>query len=516
MKRTIRYYKILWLKNDLPAGLSVFFVALPLCLGIALASGAPLYSGLLSGIIGGLVVSLISGSQLAVSGPAAGLTTVVSASILAHGDYRIFLLSVIVAGFFQLLLGLLKLGVIAYYFPSSVIKGMLAAIGIILISKQMPIALGYDQPDFWTSGIFNLFTDQHFIANIESFNLHISRGVIIIAVIALLILILFQHPSFRKLKVIPASLVVVIVGIISSSIFNSTDWGLSLKTSQMVHIPSNLLADISFPDFSQMLSAKGILKDGIIIALLATLETLLCIEAIDKLDRRNRITPVNRELIAQGIGNMTCGLLGAIPITAVVVRGSANVDAGAKTKLAAFTHGLFLLLSVLLIPFILNKIPYASLAAILIITGYNLTKPKLYRNMWSLGWKQFIPFIITIVVIIVTDLLIGVIVGLLISVYYIVRSNFKTEFKIAKTINNGMEIYLIKLNTDVTFLNKANLKKTLDNVPGNSVLVIDGSECNFVDYDILEIISEFENKAKERKIKLNLKGIETVNVTAIH
>lgn len=309
---------------------------------------------------------------------------------------------------------------------------------------------------------------------------------------------------------------VVIVGIITNMIFNSANWGLSLKASQLVHIPSNLFADISFPDFSQIISAKGIVKDGIIIGLLATLETLLCIEAIDKLDRRNRITPVNRELVAQGIGNMTCGLLGAIPITAVVVRGSANVDAGAKTKLSAFTHGLFLLLSVLLIPFILNKIPYASLAAILIITGYNLTKPKLYRNMWSLGWKQFIPFIITIVVIIATDLLIGVIVGLLISVYYIVRSNFKTEFKIAKTISNETETYKIKLNTDVTFLNKANLKKTLDEVPVNSVLTIDGSECNFIDYDILEIISEFENKAKERKIQLNLKGIEKVNVIAIH
>jgi MFS superfamily sulfate permease-like transporter len=516
MKRTIRYYRIIWLKNDLPAGLSVFFVALPLCLGIALASGAPLYSGLLSGIIGGLVVSLISGSQLAVSGPAAGLTTVVSASIVAHGDYRVFLLSVIVAGLFQLALGLLKLGVIAYYFPSSVIKGMLAAIGIILISKQIPIALGYDQPDFWTSGIFNLFTDQHFMTNIENFNLHISRGVIIIAVLALLILVLFQRPAFRKLKIIPASLIVVIVGILTSLIFDYTGSGLSLKASQLVHIPSNLFSDISFPRFNQFFSAKDIWKDGIIIGLLATSETLLCIEAIDKLDRRNRITPVNRELVAQGIGNITCGILGAIPITAVVVRGSANVDAGARTKLSAFTHGLFLLLAVLLIPFVLNKIPYASLAAILIITGYNLTKPKLYRNMWSLGWKQFIPFIITIVVIIATDLLIGVIVGLLISVYYIVRSNFKTEFKITKMVHDEMEAYLVKLNTDVTFLNKANLKKTLDEVPGNSMLTIDGSECNFIDYDILEIISEFENKAKERKIKLNMKGIEKVNVTAIH
>lgn len=516
MKRTIRYYRILWLKNDLPAGLSVFFVALPLCLGIALASGAPLYSGLLSGIIGGMLVSLISGSQLAVSGPAAGLTTVISASILAHGDYRVFLLSIVIAGAFQLILGVLKLGVIAYYFPSSVIKGMLAAIGIILISKQIPIALGYDQPDFWTSGIFNLLTDQHFITNIESFNLHISKAVILISVLSLIILILFHRPSFRNLKVVPASLIVVIVGIIVGLFFDNTGSYLSLKESQMVYIPYNLFADISFPDFSQLLSTKSIWKDGLVIGLLATLETLLCIEAIDKLDRRNRITPVNRELVAQGVGNMVCGLLGAIPITAVVVRGSANIDAGARTKLSAFTHGLFLLLSVLLFPFILNKIPYASLAAILIITGYNLTKPKLYRNMWSLGWKQFIPFITTIVVIIATDLLIGVIVGLLISIYYIISSNFKIEFKISKTINNEIETYLVKLNTDVTFLNKANLKKTLDEVPDTSVLIIDGSECNFIDYDILEIISEFENKAKERKIKLSLKGIEKVNITAIH
>lgn len=516
MKRTIKYYRIIWLKYDLPAGLSVFFVALPLCLGIALASGAPLYAGLLTGIIGGLVTSLISGSQLAVSGPAAGLTTLVAASIASLGDYKIFLLAVIIAGLFQLMLGILKLGVIANYFPSSVIKGMLAAIGIILISKQIPIALGYDQPDFWTGGFLKLFSNRQVSDNLNSFNHHITRGAILISVISIILFFLLQHPASKKIKVIPAPLLVVIAGVLINTIFANAASAFSLKQTQLVNIPADIFAGISLPDFNKVFSTTQIWKDGIAIGLLATLETLLCIEAIDKLDRRNRITPVNRELVAQGIGNMTCGILGALPMTAVVVRGSANVDAGAKTKLSAFTHGLFLLLAVLLVPFLLNKISYASLSAILIITGYNLTKPKLYRNMWSLGWKQFLPFILTIFAILATDLLIGVSIGLLLSTYFIIRSNFKTEYKISKKIINGVETEHIKLNSDVTFLNKVSLKKALEEVAEYSMLTIDGSECNFIDYDILEIISEYENKAKERHIELRLIGIEKVNVTALH
>lgn len=516
MKRTIKYYRIIWLKHDLPAGLSVFFVALPLCLGIALASGAPLYAGILSGIIGGLVTALISGSQLAVSGPGAGLTTVVAASILSLGDYTIFLLTVIIAGLFQLILGFLKLGIIANYFPSSVIKGMLAAIGIILISKQIPIALGYDQPDFWTSGFLKLFSNRQVSENFQNFNFHITKGAIVISVISIIAFYLLQNPRIKKIKSIPASLLVVIIGVAISVIFANAYPSLSIKESQLVSIPTDLFAEISFPDFHKVFSHPQIWKDGLTIGLLATLETLLCIEAIDKLDKRNRITPINRELIAQGIGNITCGLLGAIPMTAVVVRGSANVDAGARTKLSAFTHGLFLLIAVLFVPFMLNKIPYASLAAILIITGYNLTKPKLFRNMWSLGWKQFSPFVLTIVAILATDLLIGVCIGLLLSVYFIIRSNFKTEYKITKRTINGIDTEYIKLNSDVTFLNKVGLKKALDEVAEYSVLTIDGSDCNFIDYDILEIISEYENKAKERHIELRLIGIEKVNITALH
>ncbi|HEX2684014.1 MAG TPA: SulP family inorganic anion transporter, partial [Ferruginibacter sp.] len=354
MKRTLKYYRIIWLRHDLQAGLSVFLVALPLCLGIALASGAPLYAGLLSGIIGGIVVALISGSALAVSGPAAGLTTIVAASIISLGDYKIFLLAVIIAGLFQLLLGLLKLGVIANYFPSSVIKGMLAAIGIILISKQVPIALGYDQPDFWTSGLLDLFSVNDFRAGIGDLNHHLTRGAILISAGSLLLLIILQLPAFKKMKVIPAPLLVVVFGIVTNIIFTKAASGFTLKQTQLVNIPSNILSNISFPDLSRLFTSMEIWKDGIFIGLLATLETLLCIEAIDKLDRRNRITPVNRELVAQGIGNITCGMLGAIPMTAVVVRGAANVDAGARTKMAAFTHGIFLFLAVLLVPFLLN------------------------------------------------------------------------------------------------------------------------------------------------------------------
>jgi MFS superfamily sulfate permease-like transporter len=515
MNRALKYYRIIWFKHDLPAGLSVFLVALPLCLGIALASGAPLYAGILSGIIGGLVVSLVSGSQLAVSGPAAGLTTMVAAAIISLGDYKLFLLAVFIAGLFQVVLGVLKLGAIANYFPSSVIKGMLAAIGIILVSKQIPLALGYDKPDFWTSGFLQLFSADNFLGNLQNFNHHITRGAILITLISLVILIILNQPFSKKLKVIPAPLLVVIIGIIVNIFFTNIASDFSLRQAQLVNISSNIFAEISFPDFSMILSNSEIWKYGILIGLLASLETLLCVEAIDKLDKRNRITPVNRELIAQGIGNMTCGLLGAIPMTAVVVRGSANVHAGARTKLSAFTHGLFLLLAVLFVPFLLNKIPYASLAAILLITGYNLTKPKLYLNMFSLGRKQFIPFIITIVVILSTDLLLGVSIGLLISIYYIVQSNFKVEYNITQTKLLGIETQYIKLNQNVTFLNKVKLRKALDDVPEYSVLTIDGSNSRQIDYDILEIISEFKRKANDRHIELHLINIEKVTVMAV-
>ena len=516
MKRTVKYYRIMWIRHDLTAGLTVFLVALPLCLGIALSSGAPLYAGILSGIIGGIVVAVISGSSLAISGPAAGLTTVVAAAIVSLGDYRLFMLSVMIAGFFQLILGIFRIGAIANYFPSSVIKGMLAAIGIILVSKQIPLALGYNQPDFWTSGFLHLFSSSHFFGNIAEFNQHITRGAVCITFFSLAILIFFQQPVARKINRIPAPLLVALSGIAITIFFEHIAGGFALKPSQLVNIPSSIFSGMQFPEFSNLLNHTEVWKDGLVIGLLATLETLIGIEAIDKLDRHNRITPIHRELVAQGIGNITCGLLGALPVTAVVVRGAANVDAGGRTKLSAITHGCFLLLAVVCIPFLLNKIPYAALSAILIMTGYNLMKPKLFRNMWSLGLKQFLPFVITIVVILLTDLLIGVCIGVLLSLYFVIRNNYKAEYKITKTIHNGIETHLIRLNTNVTFLNKVNLKSTLDEVPEYSVLMIDGSACNFIDYDILEIISEYESKAHDRHIQLQLLGIERVNVNAVH
>ncbi len=513
MRRALKYYRIIWLKYDFTAGISVFLVALPLCLGIALASGAPLYAGLLSGIIGGIVVSLISGSQLSVSGPAAGLTTLVAASIASLGDYAVFLLSVMIAGLFQLILGILKLGVIGNYFPSSVIKGMLAAIGIILIAKQIPLSIGYEDADFWSTQFLQLFTAENFFDNISQLSKQVSTTPSLLTIVSIALLILLQK---KKLKLIPPALLIVSLGILASLVLENFSTQLNFKSSQLVFIPANIFNEIIFPKFNLLFSNLEIWKLGITIGMLASLETLLCVEAIDKLDKRNRITPMNRELVAQGIGNITCGLLGAIPLTAVVVRGAANVDAGGKTKLSSLTHGILLLVAVLTIPFVLNKIPYASLCAILIMTGYNLTKPQLYKHMWNLGWKQFIPFICTISIILLTDLLIGVAIGLLIAVYFIVRNNSKEEFTITKKHMLGIDHYTIQLHSNVTFLNKVNLKKTLDIIPNYSKLVINGSNSTFIDHDILEIISEFHNKAHDRHIELELINIQSVNVQQIH
>ena len=514
LDRTFKYYWLMFKKHDLAAGLTVFLVALPLCLGVALASGAPLYSGVLSGIIGGIIVSAISGSQLAVSGPAAGLTTLVSAAIINLGNFETFLLAVIIAGLFQILIGLLRLGVFASYFPSSVIKGMMAAIGIILISKQIPLALGYHQPDFWTSGFIQIFTSSNFLGNLVEFNSNITRSAVLISAISLAILIFLKQPKNKKLNIIPASLVVVIFGIAINYFLTYFGSSYALKTNQLVNIPSNIFEEIKFPDFSKILSNSEIWKDGILIGILATLETLLCIEAMDKLDKHNRITPVNRELIAQGIGNFLCGVLGAIPLTAVVVRGSANIQAGAKTKVSAFVHGVFLLLSVLLIPFLINLIPYASLSAILILTGFGLTKLKIYKSLFNLGLKQFIPFISTIIIILVTDLLIGVSIGLLISIYYIIKENFKENYNLEKKHLQGLDYYTLKLHSNVTFLNKVEIKNTLDKVPPYSELTIDGSDVHFIDYDVLEIISDFVTKAHDRHIELKIINIQMVETAA--
>ena len=516
MKRTIRYYQLTWIRHDLPAGLTVFLVALPLCLGIALASGAPLYSGLVSGIVGGLVVAAVSGSALGVSGPAAGLTTLVAAAIMSLGDFSTFLLTVIVAGIFQVVLSLLKAGGIANYFPSAVIKGMMAAIGIILLAKQIPLAMGYDQPDFWSEGFLHLFADTHLKSNFQSLSKHLDLGTIIVSTVSVLTLIIWQQYFEKKWKKFPAPLGVVLVGVLLVLIFSKWVPSLALNQNQLVQIPANIIDEIQFPAWSKLFSNTEIWKYGVLIGGLASLETLLCVEAVDKLDKQNRITPVNRELLAQGVGNVLCGVLGGLPITAVVVRGAANANAGAKTKLSAITHGGFLLIIILLLPALLNYIPLSSLAAILIITGYRLARPSLFKDMWQLGRKQFYPFIISIAVILATDLLIGVSIGLLISIFFIIQSNFKTEFKVTRRRVHDTEHIEIKLHTNVTFLNKVKLREMLDRIPEYSVLHIDGAESSFIDYDIREIISEFVNKAKNKHIELRLSGIEKVDISSTH
>ncbi|MFN3637104.1 MAG: SulP family inorganic anion transporter [Chloroherpetonaceae bacterium] len=516
MRHRLKYYRLIWTRYDAVAGLSVFFVALPLCLGIALASNAPLYAGLVSGVIGGIIVGIISGSPTSVSGPAAGLTTVVASAISSSGDYRVFLLSVIIAGAFQILIGVIGWGGIANYFPSSVIKGMLAAIGIILISKQIPVATGFDQPDFWTSAFIELFTTEPFLGNMDSFVRHFTKGVTAITLVSLGVLVLMQQPFAHRFRRIPAPLLAVLVGVGLNLLFNAVAPQYALKPSQLVSIPENLLESAQFPDFSKLFSSVEIWKNGLVIGLLASLESLLCIEAIDKLDERNLTTPVNREMIAQGVGNMMCGLLGAIPLTAVIVRGAANVQAGAKTKLSTITHGVLLLVASLSIPSLLNHIPFASLSAILLITGYNLTKPQLYTAIWRAGTTQFLPFIITIVVILATDLLIGVSIGLLISIYFIIQSNFQAEFRVEKKHIEGIDHYFITLNSSVTFLNKVKLKKILDEIPEYAAVTIDGTSSHFIDYDILEMISEYKTIAHERHIELHLQGIQTVNTIAVH
>lgn len=514
-QRRLKYYRLLWLKHDFPAGLSVFLVALPLCLGIALASGAPLYAGLLSGIIGGMVVSLISGSALGVSGPAAGLSTVVAASIISSGSYPAFLMAVIIAGILQLVLGIFKLGTIASYFPSAVIKGMLAAIGIILITKQIPIALGHTEPDFWRDGFLDLISFKDIRGKPHDLAELFTLGAIITTLLCLAVLWITKQSFYQKLKRIPAPLLIVLVGTLVA-------WGYTLLTNdashkpiQLVNIPENIFTEMQFADFSAI-SKLSIWKDGLVIGLLATLETLLCVEAIDKLDKHNRITPVNRELIAQGTGNVLSGLLGAIPMTAVIVRGAANVDAGGRSRLSAFTHGLFLLLSVLFLVSVLNQIPYPALAVVLLATGYNLTKPSLYKSMWRLGMKQFLPFLITIVVILLTDLLIGVCIGMLISLYFIIRNNFKIEFKVQQHKQHDTPVYEIQLHRNVTFLNKIKLRALLDEVPKYAIVRINGSESDFIDYDVLEIIAEFKTKAHDRHIQVELKDIPSVEIIAHH
>lgn len=495
------------LKNDLPASLVVFLVAVPLCLGIALASGAPLFSGIIAGIVGGIVVSLISGSSLGVSGPAAGLAVIVLNAIQELDAFETFLLAVFLAGIIQILLGIAKAGIIGYYFPSAVIHGMLSGIGLIIILKQIPHAFGYDgDPE----GDFKFFqVDGHNTLSEFSYMTEvISPGAIAISLISMFILILWERPFMKKIslfKIVQGPLIVVLAGILLNHLFKGSEL-FALNADQVVNIPvadsiSGFIGQFTLPDFTQFGNSQIYIL-ALTIAVVASLETLLCVEATDKLDPDKRITPTNRELIAQGVGNSLSGLIGGLPVTQVIVRSSANIQSGAKTKASAFFHGVIMLACAMLIPSVLNMIPLASLAAILFMVGYKLAKPSLFKLMYSKGLSQFLPFIITILGILFTDLLIGIGLGLGSAIMHILWNNYKSPYQFEKEDHAKDEPITIQLAQEVTFLHKARILRILSQLPDNSHVVIDAAQTNNVHFDVLEIIDDFEENAKTRNIKL--------------
>lgn len=486
------------LKSDIPASIVVFFVALPLCLGIALASGAPLFSGLIAGIVGGIVVGAFSGSAIGVSGPAAGLAAIVLVAISTLGGFENFLLAVVLGGIIQVAFGVLKAGVIGYYFPSSVIKGMLTGIGIIIVIKQIPYFFGYDK---------TLAANASFT---EMFN-YISPGATLVACVGLAILIIWNvwlSKLHKVFQIVQGPLVAVAVGIIYYIMTkDSSTW--SIDQSMLVSVPtpedlSSFLGQFSSPNFDQITNPQ-IWVTAFTIALVASLETLLCVEATDKLDPRKRVTPTNRELIAQGSGNIISGLIGGLPITQVIVRSSANIQSGGRTKASAIIHGFLLLISVLIIPTLLNKIPLAVLAAVLFIVGYKLAKPALFVTIYKQGWKQFIPFIVTVFGIIFTDLLVGIGLGLAVGIIVIlIKSYQNSHFLHIEDKSNGAQKLKMTLAEEVTFINKGAILNELEQISADTKLEIDVRKTRFLDYDIIEILDDFSLKAKNRNINITL------------
>lgn len=494
------------LKADLPASLVVFLVALPLCLGIALASGAPLFSGIISGVVGGLVIGTLSGSALSVSGPAAGLTVIVLTGIERMGSYPAFLTAVVIAGVIQLVLGFARAGIIGDFFPSPVIRGMLAAIGLILILKQLPHAVGWDadyegDQSFFQSDGRNTFSELAEITN------HFSLGALLLALTALVILVVWDGSFVRRIsfmRLVPGPLVAVLACTALAQMFDAVPT-LAIAQEHLVSLPTpaslgELVGSLQHPDFS-VLARPELWVTAFTIAIVASLETLLSVDAADKIDPLKRITPTNRELKAQGVGQIVAGMLGGLPLTAVIVRSSANVVAGARSKLSAIAHGVLLLVSVLAIPRVLNMIPLAALAAVLILTGYKLCKPTIWKDVWQRGWDQFVPFAVTIGAILFTDLLRGIIAGIIVGVLFILRTNFNQ----AITVMREGDKYLVSLGGNVSFLNKAYLRRTFNEVPKNAHVVIDGTRAGFIDKDIIETMRDFTESAKHKGINVEMK-----------
>ena len=511
MTKTINLFANL--KSDFASGLVVFLVALPLCLGIAMASGAPLFSGIISGIVGGIIVGYLSTSHLSVSGPAAGLTAIVLTAITDLGAFNIFLCAVLIAGLLQLALGFLKAGTISNYFPTNVIEGMLAGIGIIIILKQLPHAVGYDS-DF--EG------DENFIQNDGSNTFstlfgaldYIQLGSVIITVISLIILIAWDKlPVLKRFKLVPGALVAVIVGIILNALFVSSNSVLAIGNEHLVSLPvpstfQEFRDIIVMPDFNSFTNIKVWIV-GATIAVVASIETLLCIEAADRMDIDKRYTDTNVELKAQGVGNIISALLGGLPMTSVVVRTSANNNAGAKSKMSTIIHGLFLLISVLTIPVLINKIPLATLAAILLMVGYKLARPSIFWHFWKKGKYQYVPFIATLLAVVFTDLLKGVALGIIISIIFVLKGNLKRAYHFRKEQYEDGDVIHIDLAQEVSFLNKAAIKSTLNDIPKNSKVVINASDTVYIAHDVLDLIKEFKaTRSKASNIKVKLKGFK--------
>jgi MFS superfamily sulfate permease-like transporter len=501
------------LKSDFASGLVVFLVALPLCLGIAMASGAPLFSGIISGVIGGIVVGYLSKSHISVSGPAAGLTAIVLTAITDLGAFDIFLTAVFIAGLIQLVLGFIKAGSISNYFPTNVIEGMLAGIGIIIILKQLPHAFGYDS-DFEGDQSFMQSDGNNSLSSLLGIADYVQLGAISITVLSLIILIAWDKvPFLKKLKLIPGALVAVILGVILNEIFTTTGSSLAIAKEHLVSlpIPSSLeefKQIIVTPNFSGFTNPK-VWVVGLTIAIVASIETLLCIEAADRMDMHKRYTDTNVELKAQGIGNLISSLLGGLPMTSVVVRTSANNNAGAKSKMSAIIHGILLLISVLTIPVILNKIPLATLAAILLLVGYKLAKPATFKHFWKNGKYQFIPFIATLLAVVFLDLLKGVSLGIIISIIFILKGNMKRAYQFRKEEYADGDVIHIDLAQEVSFLNKAAIKTTLNEIPENSEVVINAQDTVYIAHDVLDLIKEFKKiRAKEENIKVKLVGFK--------
>ena len=503
------------IKTDFLSGIVVFLVALPLCLGIAVANGAPPFAGIITGIIGGLVVGYLSNSHVSVSGPAAGLIAIVFAAISSLG-FEQFLVAVVLAGVIQFILGIIKAGTISSYFPTAVIEGMLTAIGIIIIKKELPHAIGYDKEhegDFFSYELTDAADKGFFSEIIHSFNFA-HTGAIIVTVVSIIILVAFNKFSFlKKIKVLPGALVVVIVGIVINEIFKMTSPALTISGEHLVQLPtassaSEFFSQFSFPNFGVILNAE-VWVTALTIAAVASIETLLCLEAGDKMDPMKRFSSANTELRAQGIGNICSGLLGGLPMTSVIVRTTANVNAGAKTKLSTMIHGSLLLVAVIAIPGLLNRMPMACLAAILIMIGLKLASPKVFKHMWKAGKYQFIPFVVTVVAVVATDLLKGVGIGLLVNIFFILKGNMKLAYFFKKEEHHEGETIHIDLAQEVSFLNKAAIKQTLAHLPSNSKVIIDAGGSVYIDYDVLMMIRDFVNHgSKDKNIAVTLRNFK--------